>query len=108
MKISNGIIMNQEGRKIGTATKEFKNGYHPAVMAVVGCYVKWFELDEPDLLAKIGDFAREYEHGGPDAVMDQDSDPGCMCCPDCTDGPDCPYCGEDYIQHLEKMEEQDA
>ena len=65
MKISNGIIMNQEGRKIGTATKEFKNGYHPAVMAVVGCYVKWFELDEPDLLAKIGDFAREYEHGGP-------------------------------------------
>ena len=70
MKIENGIISDQ-GRKIGTVTKELKNGYHPAAMAVVGCFVKWFELDDPDLLAKIADFARDYEHGGPSVTIDQ-------------------------------------
>lgn len=91
MDIRNGQITDN-GRFVGTAMHELKHGYHPAILVLVNGHEKWFEVDTPDLLAKIADFARER-------------DPGCMCCPDCTDGPDCPYCGEDYIQHLEKMEE---
>ncbi len=71
MKIENGVITNQ-GRQIGTTAKEWnKETKQMGLMVVVGCFVKWFELDEPDLLAKIADFARDYEHGGPQREIDE-------------------------------------
>ena len=64
MKIEFGVI-SQDGKTIGTARKEFRFGYHLAVHVTVNKgrgrrEEKWFELDAPDLLAKIGDFAREH------------------------------------------------
>ena len=58
MKIDNGEIF-YNGRKIGTAVKDLKFGYHPAVLVKIDNQKKWFELDEKDLLAKIADYARE-------------------------------------------------
>jgi hypothetical protein len=62
MNIENGVITTKDGRFVGTATKELKHGYHPAIKVVVHDVVAWFELAEPDLLGKIADFAREHEH----------------------------------------------
>ena len=62
MNIENGVITTKSGKYVGTATKELKHGYHPAVKVVVHGVVVWFELDEPELLAKIADFAREQMH----------------------------------------------
>ncbi len=62
MEIINGQILDDSDKIIGTATKELKYGYHPAVKVTVGSHTKWFELDEPDLLAKIADFAKIKTH----------------------------------------------
>ena len=59
-RIENGIIYNDNG-SLGTAKKDLKFGYHPAVIATVSGKSEWFELDEPDLLAKIADWAREQD-----------------------------------------------
>lgn len=48
------------GVNVGTARKELKYGYHPAVLVEVGKNSKWFELDEKDLLAKIAEFATDH------------------------------------------------
>lgn len=58
IKIEKGVI-TFNGKKVGTANKDFKFGYHPAVVVTIGKKNKWFELDESNLLAKIADFARE-------------------------------------------------
>jgi hypothetical protein len=59
MKIERGIITNDHGVVIGSANHDLKYGYHPAVLVEVRDKRKWFEYDEPDLVAKIADFARE-------------------------------------------------
>jgi hypothetical protein len=59
IRIEQGEIFLND-RKVGTANKDLKYGYHPAVLVKVGEQQIYFEMDEPDLLAKIGDFAREH------------------------------------------------
>jgi hypothetical protein len=51
MQIENGEI-TEGSRFIGTAIKELRFGYHPAVKVTIGKNIKWFEQDEPDLLGK--------------------------------------------------------
>ena len=58
IKIENGKILSGDVQ-VGTANKDFKHGYHPAILVEVADQRVWFELDEPDLLAKRADFARE-------------------------------------------------
>lgn len=62
MEIRNGEI-TEGSRLIGTAVKDFKFGYHPAVKVNIQDKEKWFEFDEPDLLAKIADYARNVDRG---------------------------------------------
>jgi hypothetical protein len=50
--ISNGKI-SQDGKVVGTAMKDFKYGYHPAVLVKIGNVREWFELDEPHMVYKI-------------------------------------------------------
>jgi hypothetical protein len=65
MQIQNGII-SENGKKVGKAFRDFKYSYHPAIKVEIGSgpkpHITWFELDEPDLLAKIADYAREHMH----------------------------------------------
>jgi hypothetical protein len=49
----------QGNEKIGEAIKSFKFGYHPAVLATFESERKWFELHDPDLLAKVIGFFKE-------------------------------------------------
>jgi hypothetical protein len=56
--IINGQVY-QGSEKIGRAVKDFKFGYHPAVLATFKLERKWFELHEPDLIAKVTAFFKE-------------------------------------------------
>jgi hypothetical protein len=60
IRIENGDIYSGS-IKVGTANKDLKHGYHPAIVVEMndGNH-KWFEMDESDLLAKIADYAREH------------------------------------------------
>lgn len=61
IEIKNGII-TKNGTKIGTANKDLKYGYCPAVLVTVQDKHVWFYFNEPGLLSKIADFARESCH----------------------------------------------
>jgi len=62
MKIENGEIYIGS-KKVGSAVRDFKFGYHPAVVVTINGRHKWFELDENNLLAKIADYIREIMGG---------------------------------------------
>ena len=58
IEIEDGVI-TKDGKKIGTANKDFKYGYHPAVCVEVLGKTKWFELDTPELIDKIKAWAEK-------------------------------------------------
>lgn len=62
MKIENGII-KENNTFVGTAKKSFKYGYHPAVkVEIENGTVRWFELDEQDLVNKIISWVQREDH----------------------------------------------
>ena len=65
--IQNGRIL-QDGKVVGSAMRDFKYGYHPAVLVRIGKVQEWFELDESNLVHKILEYTKAVLKGDHDGL----------------------------------------
>jgi hypothetical protein len=56
--LKNGEVL-LDGKFRGLIRKSFRYGYHPMAEVMVEGKTGWFELDDPDLVQKAVDFARQ-------------------------------------------------